>query len=243
LPELDNHPYFLSVPIDRDIDVDVAARLAGLSMEDFQALNPQMNKPVILAAGTPQVLLPYDNANRFVQELPEYQGRLASWTAWVAPKNLKPAEAARQVGMQESQLRELNRIPQHMLIQAGSTLLVPRAGPDSEDVSEHLADNGTITLAPDGTQVRRVVLRAGRRESVASVARRYGVAQENVAQWNLVDVGSAFRPGQKVTVFVAAKTVRMKPAVKAPLRARTNSVTSSASTTTPRPGPNQLAKR
>ena len=59
----ENHPYFLSVPIDRDIDVDVAARLAGISLDEFQQLNPQMNKPVILAAGTPQVLLPYDNAN------------------------------------------------------------------------------------------------------------------------------------------------------------------------------------
>ncbi len=210
LPELDNHPFFLSVPIDRDIDVDVAARLAGLSVEDFRTLNPQMNKPVILAAGTPQVLLPYDNANRFVQELPEYRGRLASWTAWVAPKTLKPAEAARQVGMEEAQLRELNRIPPNMLIQVGSTLLVPRVGTHSEDVSEHLADNGTITLAPDGTQVRRVVLRAGRRDSVASVAHRYGLSRENVAQWNVVDVGSAFRPGQRVTVFVPAKAARSK---------------------------------
>jgi membrane-bound lytic murein transglycosylase D len=220
LPELDNHPFFLSVPIDRDIDVDVAARLSGLSVEDFRALNPQMNKPVILAAGTPQVLLPYDNANRFVQELPEYRGRLASWTAWVAPKTLKPAEAARQVGMEEAQLRELNRIPPNMLIQVGSTLLVPRNGTHGEDVSEHLADNGSIMLAPDGTQVRRVVLRAGRRDSVASVARRYRVSQESVAQWNVVDVGSSFRPGQRVTVFVPAKSVRGKsaPTVKSPLR-------------------------
>ena len=28
-----------------------------------------MNKPVILAAGTPQVLLPYDNADDFVRQL------------------------------------------------------------------------------------------------------------------------------------------------------------------------------
>ena len=236
LPELENHPYFLSVPIDRDIDVDVAASLAGLSVDDFRALNPQMNKPVILAAGTPQVLLPYDNANRFVQELPEYQGRLATWTAWVAPKTLKPADAARQVGMEESQLRELNRIPQHMLIQVGSTLLVPRVGTDSEDVSEHLADNGTITLAPDGTQLRRVVLRAGRSESVASVARRYGVTQESVAQWNLVDVGSGFRAGQRVTVFVAAKSPRSNASskMKASLRAHTGKAASTLKST-PRP--------
>ncbi|MFZ2649721.1 MAG: transglycosylase SLT domain-containing protein [Burkholderiaceae bacterium] len=210
LPELANHPYFLSVPIQRDIDVDVAARLAGMTVEEFRALNPQMNKPVILAAGTPQVLLPYDNANRFVQELPEYPGRLASWTAWVAPTTLKPSEAARRVGMNEAKLRELNAIPQHMLIKAGSTLLVPRSDAGGDDVSEHVADNGTIVLTPDGTQVRRVLLRAGRRDSVATVARRYRTTQENVAQWNDVDVGSAFRAGQKVTVFVPAKTARAK---------------------------------
>jgi len=210
LPELANHPYFLSVSIQRDIDVDVAARLAGLSVEDFLALNPQMNKPVILAAGTPQVLLPYDNANRFVQELPEYPGRLASWTAWVAPETLKPAEAARRVGMDEAQLRALNVIPQHMLIKAGSTLLVARADAVALDVSEHLADNGVLVFAPDSTMVRRVLLRAGRRDSVASIARRYRLSPESVAQWNATDVGAPFRPGQKVTLFVAAKPVAAK---------------------------------
>jgi membrane-bound lytic murein transglycosylase D len=125
LPELRNHPYFLSVPIERDMDVAVAVRLAGMPLEEFQFLNPQMNKPVILAAGTPQVLLPYDNANQFVRELPLHRGPLASWTAWVVPKTVHPAEAAAEVGMSEAQLREINRIPPRMLVKAGSTLLVP----------------------------------------------------------------------------------------------------------------------
>ena len=96
MPTLENHPFFLSVEIDRDIDVAVAARLSGLPLEDFQSLNPQHNKPVILAAGTPQVLLPYDNANQFLRQLGTHRGPLATWTAWVAPKTLKPAEAARE---------------------------------------------------------------------------------------------------------------------------------------------------
>ena len=54
------------------MDVAVAIKLAGMPLEEFQHLNPQMNRPVILAAGTPQVLLPYDNANRFVRELPRH---------------------------------------------------------------------------------------------------------------------------------------------------------------------------
>jgi membrane-bound lytic murein transglycosylase D len=208
LPELADHPYFLSVPIERDIDVELAAKLSGLSIEDFRDLNPQMNKPVILAAGTPQVLLPYDNANRFVQELPRHRGPLASWTAWVAPKTLKPADAARQVGMEEAELRELNVIPDRMLIRAGSTLLVPRSEHREADVSEHLADNATMALAPDGPQGRRVSLKAGSRDSVMSVARRFGVRPEHVANWNRLDVAAAFRPGQTVILFIAKQVAR-----------------------------------
>lgn len=210
LPPLANHPYFLAVGIERDIDVDLAARLARLPLDEFKALNPQLNKPVILAAGTPQVLLPYDNANHFVRELPQHRGRLASWTAWVAPKTLKPAEAARMAGMDEDDLREVNKIPPRMLIRAGSTLLVPRSAQREADVSEHLADNASMLLAPEGPGLRRVALKAGKRDSVASVARRYRVSAAQVAQWNGVSAGASFRPGQSIIVYVAHKPAKAK---------------------------------
>ncbi|HEY0856397.1 MAG TPA: transglycosylase SLT domain-containing protein [Albitalea sp.] len=206
LPPVDNHPYFLSVPITRDIDVDLAARLAGLEIEDFKNLNPQMNKPVILAAGTPYVLLPYDNADQFARALSEHRGALATWTAWVAPKTLRPADAATQVGMKEAELREVNRIPPRMLVRAGSTLLVHRHAHRSADVSERIADNAMMSLAPDGPAKRRVVLKAGRRDTVATVARRYRVQQAQVAQWNDVSTSARFRPGQRVIVYVSAKS-------------------------------------
>jgi membrane-bound lytic murein transglycosylase D len=203
LPPLRNHPYFLSVPIERDMDVDMAVKLAGMSLADFQSLNPQMNKPVILAAGTPQVLLPYDNANQFVRQLPLQRGPLASWTAWVAPKTLKPAEAAKLVGMNEVQLREVNHIPPRMLVKAGSTLLVPRGAQRQSDVSIEVADNATMALAPDAPALRKVSLKAGRKDSVASVAKRYRVSPTQVAQWNSVSDGASFKPGQTVVVYVA----------------------------------------
>jgi membrane-bound lytic murein transglycosylase D len=202
LPPLENHPYFLSVAIERDIDVSLAARLAGMSLEDFKALNPQMNKPVILAAGTPQLLLPYDNANEFVRRHAAHQGTLASWTAWVAPKTMRPREVASLHGMNEIALRELNRIPPRMLVKAGSTLLVPRNGRRGADVSEHVADNAMMALAPDVPPLRRVSLRAGKRDSVASIAKRYRVSPTQLAEWNRTSTAARFKPGQAVVVFV-----------------------------------------
>ncbi|MEY4564155.1 MAG: hypothetical protein RLZZ618_3432, partial [Pseudomonadota bacterium] len=168
LPALSNHPYFLSVPIERDIDVALAIRLASVSRDEFMTLNPQMNKPVILAAGTPQVLLPYDNASQFIRNIGNHRGPLATWTAWVAPTTLHPSQAAKQVGMSEEELREVNKIPAAMLVKAGSTLLVPRPQSSQANVSSHLADNAVMDLTPDVPPLKRLSLRAGRRDSVAS---------------------------------------------------------------------------
>jgi membrane-bound lytic murein transglycosylase D len=206
LPELMNHPYFLSVPIEHDMDVGLAIQLAGIPIDEFQSLNPQMNLPVILAAGTPQLLLPYDNANRFVRELPLHRGPLATWTAWVAPKTMKSADAARAAGMSEEQFREVNRIPVRMIIRSGSTLLVPRGSALIADVSSSVADNATMVLTPDGPTLRKVALRAGKRDSVESVARRYRVSSSQVAQWNSVGASAQFAPGQSIVVYVAQKS-------------------------------------
>ena len=168
LQPLQDHPFFLSVTIERDIDVTLAAQLAGLGVDEFQQLNPQMNKPVILAAGTPQVLLPYDNANLFLRGMDAHRGAFATWTAWVAPKTLKAADAARLAGISEVQLREVNHIPPRMLVRAGSTLLVPRSARATADVSEHIAENGMLALAPEARARAKAGVKAkGTRNVVA----------------------------------------------------------------------------
>ncbi len=204
LPALSDQPYFVSVLIERDIDVALVARLAGMSLEEFKQLNPQLNKPLILAAGTPQVLLPYDNANRYITKLSLHKGPLASWTAWVAPRKLSAAQAARQLGISEEELRELNHIPPRMLIKGGSTLLVPREA-HAEDVAEHIADHGTLALVPDLPPLRRIYVKAGRKgDNVAAVARRFRVNARQLAQWNGIGVGGRFKAGQRIVVMLPA---------------------------------------
>jgi membrane-bound lytic murein transglycosylase D len=220
LPALENHPYFLAVPIARDIDVELAARLAELPLDEFRSLNPQMNKPVIVAAGTPQVLLPYDNANSFVKAVALHKGPLSSWTAWVAPKTMKTADVAKLAGMSEEELRDVNDIPPRMLVKAGSTLLVPRPKHQlHDDVSERLAANGMLSLTSDGPTLKRVSHRVGKKgDSVAGVARRFGVPAQSVAHWNNVRANSQFAAGTRVIVYVPQKA---KARATKPLRVAT----------------------
>jgi len=209
LPAIGNHPYFQTVEIQRDIDVALAARLAEVDIGDFKALNPQLSRPVLLAAGTPQILLPWDNAIIFQTNLQDYSGdQLASWTAWTAPKTLKPAEAAKRVGMSEKELRAVNNIKGRMLIRAGSTLLVRRGDNVSQDVSQHIADTARLTLAPE-VRLRKVVVSAKKKDSVKTLAKRYRVNADQVAQWNRgVSTSSTLKAGQKIVLYLPAKAPR-----------------------------------
>ena len=156
LTSIPNHPFFQSVPLPRDMDVNVIAKLAEVSVEDFKALNPSASRPVLLAAGTPSILLPWDNAEVFQRNFETSSiTRMASWTAWIAPANMKVADAAKRVNMSEADFRAINNIPPRMQIKAGSALLVPRTSNVIEDVTARVADNGQLGLSPEAAAKRK----------------------------------------------------------------------------------------
>ncbi len=230
LPVIENHPYFQMVDLEHDIDVALAARLADVKPEDFRALNPAANRPVMLAVATPQILLPWDNALVFKRNLKAHvAGQYASWGAWTLPSTLSVAAAAARVGMSEAELRSANDIPPRMLIKAGSTLVVRRSA-GMADVTEHQADNARLSLAPD-VVLRKTVVKAGRKDSVATIARRYRLQPAQVAEWNDVGASAAFRPGTAVTLFLPERVRARSTTTRA--RTQSGGTKSAAATKTP----------
>src|SRR6202789_2241382 len=115
---------------------------------------------------------------------------------------MRPADAAKAVGMNEAELRDVNRIPARMLVKSGSTLLVPRSAQHIADVSVAGADTAAMTLAPDLPPTKRVNMRVGKGgETVAAVARRWHVPASEVATWNHVSVGGKFAAGSTAVLF------------------------------------------
>ena len=228
LPLIQNHPYFKSVSITRDIDVKLAANFSGVSLEDFKALNPSMSRPVILAAGTPEILLPWDNADRFQRRLEEHaQKQLASWTAWAVPKTMKVSEVSKLVKMTEAELRSVNQIPKGMQVKQGSTLLVVRQGALDADVTEHLADNAIISFAPE-IVLRRMMVKVQKGDTLATLASRHGVSPSNIAAWNKLKVPVALKPGQSIAILVpttassrGSKNTSKKPSSQKGVKAST----------------------
>lgn len=240
LPIIDNHPYFTAVTIDRDMDVSVAARLAQISVDDFKALNPLFTKPFIIASATPHILLPWDNADLFRQNLETNRSnRLATWTAWVAPRDMRLAEAAKTVGMSESEFRSANPVPARSILKGGSTYMVHRSS-DSADVSLQVANKAYVAFAME-VALRKIAVRVQRGDTLKSMADRYGVSSASLIDWNRLKPGVQPKVGQSLTLYVPTRTARSKAASKTTKSrvssVKVNSKTSAAS------APSRAAKK
>lgn len=184
LPEIPNHPYFVSVTTKRDIDVALAAKLADLPLDEFRALNPSFRKPVILGAAQPQILLPFDSAEVFQKRLKGYDKPLSSWTTYTSASRERPEDVARKLGVDAAVIRSVNNIAPRMRLKAGSTLLVPRSDDIDEDISASVATNAVLALEPDLPDTRKVMVRARKHDTLAAVASRSGVSVAQIKGWN-----------------------------------------------------------
>ena len=222
LPEIPNHPYFVSVTTSRDLDISLAAQLAGLSASEFKALNPSFKKPIILGVDKPKILLPYENAETFERNLKLHEAQdkpLATWTTYTLEKQTRPDEIARHVGMSVNDLLKVNNIPPGMRLKAGSTLLVQKDPSVEQDISAAVANNAVLVMEPDIPATRKISVRVhNKAETLASVARHYHVTVAQVKEWNNLktntlktgQVLSLNVPNRRSVVLAARKSKKSK---------------------------------
>jgi membrane-bound lytic murein transglycosylase D len=202
LPSIPNHPYFVTVTTAHDMDVDIAAKLANMSPDEFRSLNPSFKKPVILGATQPQILLPFDNASAFEKNLKAYTGNLSSWTTYTVTERAAPAAIAQKIGVDPDTLMEVNKIPAGMRLKPGSTIVVPRSDDDDdEDISADVAESAVLAMEPDVPDTRKMLIRVRRKQTMAALAVRYGVSVGQLKSWNRTHRDQV-NPGQVIVLHV-----------------------------------------
>lgn len=202
LPKVDNEPYFVSVNKTRDIDIKLAAQLAEMPLEEFKALNPQFNRPVITGSPNTQILLPQTNAEKFRENLSKWTHSLSSWTAHKVTAARERIEViAARFKTTPQVIREVNAIPPNMHPKAGSVVLVPKTAVDTDgDIGQELADNAMLAVEPDEVR-KKIVVKVGKSDTMASITRRYKVSADDVREWN--DLKSdKLKLGQQLTLQV-----------------------------------------
>jgi len=197
LPRIDNEPYFEIVPKTRSIDVALAAQFAHMSPEEFYALNPALNRPVILSAHTPKLLLPRDRVEIFKTNLKTHQGQLLSWKVYRPKRDESLAAIAKRHNISLADLRRINNLPAAQRNIGAGELIVPTR-------ATHNAQIARLALPPGarpGTPVRTHTVRPG--DTLYDLARHYGTSVQklrtlNGIQGNKLRIGLTLRvPGAR----------------------------------------------
>lgn len=153
-----NTAYFAKVSAPPQIDAHLAAKLAEISDDEFLALNPSYNRPVITSSGGKhELLLPITSAQTFRDNLANYNKPLVSWQTYFAKRGERMDKIATKFGIKIGLLRDVNDLPDQKKIKNSSTILVPNGNradfngiktPATKDVSELSTNESTSTITP-----------------------------------------------------------------------------------------------
>ena len=207
LQPIANQPYFAPVVTSRHIDVKLAAELAEITLEEFIALNPSNNRPVILQENADILLLPVDKVEIFQANLEQHNQPLVTWQAYQSKKGEHLDKLAATFGMSLEELRSINGLSRHDKLSTGQTLLLPLNGENPEN--EFVAFN--THLVPFDQLLANAVRHTVRKgDTLSAIARRYRVRLSSLQSWN--KGVKILRPGQRIYVVQPGKSPRIKKA-------------------------------
>jgi len=206
LEDIPNQPYFTTVSTPEQIDMQVAAHLAEMSVDDLRSLNPGHSRPVIMSNGSQKLLLPVEKASIFAANLKGYDQPLVSWQTYTLKKNESPDAVAAKFGITLAHLREINGINRHNALRPGRSLLVPM---NEEASASNLMEtwNNAEFQAPDDLYSSRIVYRVKDGDTLNLIARRHRVTVAALREWNHLS-GNVVRAGQRLTIYSNPRIAR-----------------------------------
>ena len=213
-------PYFTTVQAPGKIDVKLAAKLAGMTEEDFVALNPAHNKPVVVGSGTSStIVLPLDKAETFRDNLESYDKPLVTWTQYQAHRGESIDAIAKRHGITSAELRAANdsvKLDKRGRLRAAGPVIVPirnaavaktspaKAAPKVAHVAPitrtaavasapapHVAPAAKVSPPPGKSKT--YVVQAG--DTLYSIAQRFNMALEALRSLNHLHAKSVIKPG------------------------------------------------
>lgn len=187
LPKIPNKPYFVVIDKEQSIDLSLAARFSGLSVEEFVELNPSHHRPVISASRTNRIVLPADRAESFQKALQAYLASGAPLVSW-KPYTLKAGESlatlASRAGVSPQDLIRANSLKRNAQVLPGTTLLAPIAAQTDEAHIETTLARFNGTRVVEKERINAVYHRVTKRDTLAKIAKRYGTTQSTIRALN-----------------------------------------------------------
>lgn len=201
LPDIDPDAKITVVELDAQMDLAVAAELAGLSTAEIYRYNPGFNRWATPPNGPHRLAVPVKRAEAFETALAEADTRdMLRWERHRVQSGETLSHVARRYGTTVSALRAANEINGNV-IRVGQHLVVPIASgsPETYALSEANRRAAAQSRGPAGRQRIEHTVRSG--DTLWELAQAHGVSVRQLASWNNMAPGDPLRVGQGLVIW------------------------------------------
>ncbi|RLT98664.1 MAG: LysM peptidoglycan-binding domain-containing protein [Ketobacter sp.] len=194
-------PFFEAIDIGGQLDLAMAAKMAGINIEELYRLNPAFNRWATDPGGPHRILVPLDRAELMRSELAKLPPeKRVAWGRYTIEKGDSILSISRKHNITPELLKQINHLSSNT-IRAGKTLLIPQ----SSEPLDHYSLSAEQRLATKQNRnvsgKQKVVHKVKSGETFWSISRRYGVSHRSLAKWNSMAPTDTLSVGKTLVVW------------------------------------------
>lgn len=199
LPDIPHEPYFEEVNIGSQIDLNQAAKLAGISYRELIKLNAGYNRWTTAPNQPFKLLIPANRVMNFNQNLAHLPWeKRVSWIKHQVRPGDSLDSIAQQYATTAKLLRELNQLKTDKLAN-NQTILIP--GTKSTPVIMTRAPTISIADRPASYQIYKVVHIVQANDTFQTLEKKYLVTTAKIRDWNNLDSTTRLVKGQQLLIW------------------------------------------
>jgi membrane-bound lytic murein transglycosylase D len=210
LPSIPNHPYFAIIPMNSQIDLNQAAKLAGVDKGVIRELNPGFRRWATLPDEPYDFLLPIDKAQGFVDALSQIPPTdRVTWRHHKVISSETLSGIANHYHTRVAILKQVNDL-RSSRIHIGQSLLVPLTVNGNFNHIDINLQHGAIA-EDDLPGPRHVIHTVIPVDNLWTIAAHFGVTVSELRYWNKLGYREKLHVGEKLNIWLPPKT---SPAIR-----------------------------
>lgn len=200
LPYVPNKPELQAVKIPGQINLTLAAKLAGISTHKLRDLNPGFRRWATAPSGPDQLLLPKSRAEEFKRNLANVPvAKRVTWRRHVIRRGDTLSRIALEYHTTPYILSTVNHLHGN-LIRIGHSLLIPqgeqamsaaRAAMIAEQINNHVASHRS--------RIVHYTVKPG--NNLWLIAQRWNVPVNKLRRWNDLRRSALIKPGDRLVIY------------------------------------------
>jgi len=203
LRDIPHIPYFEEVNIGSQIDLNHAAKLAGISYKDLIKLNPGFNRWATAPYRPYKLLIPADRVEDFSRNLANLpEEKRISWTRHQVSAGDNLVLIAQKYHTTVNLIKELNQLKSNA-VKKGQFVLIPSGKNTSGTSAITTPDAPARQEAASFTAVKqyKVIHIVQKNDSYQQLQKKYGVSANQIRQWNKLSSKTPLRRGVQLVIW------------------------------------------